>query len=260
MWLFWIALFVIFFLFLQSFYSFSSYEKFTNENTSSIVTFMNPHETQQMIRNDNDGYFQSFSIYDYMARGIQNRDDYETQIQKGLVEWNEKDKERLQKLTKQVDVSLQKIQKPYFSGIRASHIPWKFGFTKGKFYEDGLPHTRGKDIIMVSDTVLDKDDKDLKGTLLHEKVHLYQKLYPEEMDIYLQNNKMRRWRRREVDDRIRANPDTDEYIYKEMNGKEMKSVYEERPNGLEDVKTYPENEQSSEHPYERMAIEIEKEI
>jgi hypothetical protein len=40
----------------------------------------------------------------------------------------------------------------------------------------------------------------------------------------------------------------------------MKSVYEERPNGLENVKTYPENEQSSEHPCERMAIEIEKEI
>ncbi len=251
-----ITLFFIFFLFFFSFYTRQKYERFENQK----IQFLTPEQTKNMIQQDEDGYFQSFSIYDFMARNIKDKHDYLQQILPSIQDIPEKEKERLRKLTLQADSSLQKIHKPYFSGIRASKIPWKIGYTHGKSYEDGLPHTRGRDIIMISDIVLDKDDKDLIGTFIHEKVHLYQKMYPEEMDIYLQKNKMRRWRRREVEDRIRANPDTDEYIYKEMNGKEMKSVYGERPNGLEDVKTYPKDEQSSEHPYEKMAIEIEKEI
>ena len=60
-----------------------------------------------------------------------------------------------------------------------------------------------------------------------------------------------------MNDKIRANPDTDDYIYMNSKGEICKTVYNENPKDLEDTKTYPKNNQESEHPLENMAISLE---
>lgn len=54
-------------------------------------------------------------------------------------------------------------------------------------------------------------------------------------------------KKREEIDRIRANPDIDKWIYKNF-----KSVYVKNPKTIEDVKG------KNEHPFEKMAEQIEK--
>ena len=55
----------------------------------------------------------------------------------------------------------------------------------------------------------------------------------------------------------RANPDLDNWIYKDANNNIYKSYYNDMPSSIEDIKYYPVNNQRFEHPYEKMAIEIE---
>jgi len=59
---------------------------------------------------------------------------------------------------------------------------------------------------------------------------------------------------------IRANPDIDEYIYKNKNNQLMMCVYKDSPNTLFDVTFYPENNPNNEHPFEYMAYTLESEI
>lgn len=256
---FWIGCLVILgiiFLFYKSMRDTEQMEKFENQN----ITFMSQKDTDDFLQKDIDHYLSKFSIYDLQARGVKNTDEYLEKIKESVTDFTDQEKKRLRKLCLQIDQTMKSIQKPWFNGQKASHIPWVFGITYGDTYEGGLPHTRGKNVIMVSNKVLEKNNEDLKETLLHEKVHLYQKRNPEDMERYIQEKGMERWKRKEVGDRIRANPDTDDYIYKNKEGQVMKTVYKEELRNMDDVETYPENAQESEHPYEKMAIEIEKEI
>lgn len=235
-------------------------ENYENNNFGKIE-FLDESEVKELLKDDKDGYFASFTIYDWKVRDVKDVNEYLTKILKSnsINELKNNEKERLIKLINEADNKLKKIKYDWFDGNKAANIKWKIGYTKGKDYEDGLPHTRS-DVVMLGENTLKQNDKSLIGTLIHEKVHLYQKEYPEDLEKYKQQYGFVRIRRRDVDDRIRANPDTDEYIYRNSNGKEMKTVYKEGANGLEDTKTYPEDNQSSEHPNETMAIKIEKEL
>jgi hypothetical protein len=196
-------------------------------------------------------------MYDLEARSTKSIEDYMSKVEKSISEFSDSQKRRIEKLSQQADQRIQHIQKKWLNGNILKNMKWKFGLTVGGEYEGGLPHTRD-DYIMLSDSVLKNDDTYLIGTFIHEKVHLYQRKYPESVEKYKDEYGMRRWKRKDVNDRVRANPDTDEYIYKTKDGQEMMSVYNENPKGLEDVKTYPKEGQQNEHPHEKMAIQVEE--
>jgi hypothetical protein len=99
-----------------------------------------------------------------------------------------------------------------------------------------------------------RSSRNLFSTLVHEKVHLYQKKYPKHVELYLSEKGFERVRKREEKDRIRTNPDIDEWIYKKGN-RVYKYVYRSAyPTSIEDV------DGKYEHPHEDMAEEIEKVI
>ncbi len=230
-------------------------EKF--ENGKNKTQFLTKDELYNIFKEDKDNYFSSFTIYDWEVRNIYDKEQYLNKIKDSIKELNQEQKERLNKLTKKVDEKLKNIKLSWFNGLLASNINWIFGYTIGKNYEDGLPHTRN-DIIILGENTLKQTDSKLITTLVHEKVHLYQKFYPDDVEKYKEEKGYRRLRRRDENDRIRANPDIDNYIYVNKDGKELKTVYNEKATGLEDTKTYPYDTQSSEHPNEAMAIEVEK--
>jgi hypothetical protein len=75
-----------------------------------------------------------------------------------------------------------------------------------------------------------------------------------EINNYLKENGYTVSRRRDSEILIRANPDLDEYIYKDKDGKEMIYIYKSSmPQGINDV--IPND---NEHPFEKMAEQIEK--
>jgi hypothetical protein len=252
-----IGLIVMIGIFCLYFYSMRGNEKEDFENGKSNIHFMSKEETEKKLLNERDPYYQSFSIYDLEARGVKSLDEYLQKIKPTISDFSNSQIKRIQKLSSSANQRIQNLNKKWLNGKVLKEMTWKFGLTNGNGYEGGLPHTRD-DYIMLSDEVLKNDDKYLIGTLIHEKVHLYQRKYPDAVEKYKEENGIRRWKRKDVNDRIRANPDTDEYIYKTKNGEAMMSVYEKNPKGLEDVKTYPKEGQQNEHPHEKMAIEVEE--
>jgi hypothetical protein len=252
---------VIIYVFFNSLLGCSSCRKIEGfENEDKQIQFLTNDEIMKMMDEDKDGYFQSFSPYDYMARGVQDKESYLKKIQEGLYELDHDDKEKIRQTFYQIFQRLPKIKLSYFDGEKASLLPIKIGVIKDRKYEGGLPHTRGDNIIMMGNQTIQKDKDNFKKTMVHELVHLYQKRYPKENEEYQREKGYYRWRRKDVNDRIRANPDTDEFIYKNKKGEVMKTVYKENPKSMEDVVTYPKDTQSYEHPNEAMAIEIEENI
>ena len=84
-------------------------------------------------------------------------------------------------------------------------------------------------------------------------------MFPEDVKKYIDAKGFKKVRRVEKKDLIRANPDTDNYIYKNSLNEHLIGKYNsETPKNLLDALYSPTNEQSSEHPYEHMAIEVEK--
>ena len=99
--------------------------------------------------------------------------------------------------------------------------------------------------------------KNLINTLIHEKVHIYQKKFPEKMNNYISFYNFKKIKKRDEYDNIRANPDLDNYIYQDSDNNTYKAQYNKNVLSVEDIVYYPKNNQMYEHPFEKMAIEIE---
>jgi hypothetical protein len=132
-------------------------------------------------------------------------------------------------------------------------IPWVIAKTTTPAYEDGLPHTRA-DVIFLSSTTLHKKDTDLARTLLHEKVHLYQRKYPQETAQAIADAGYHRTDRRRTETPLaRANPDLDDWVYEDPAGVPMLTVYNSaKPSSIGDVTGSNDHE----HPYETMAYSL----
>jgi len=127
---------------------------------------------------------------------------------------------------------------------------WKFALI-GDVYEEGFPHTRA-DIIFISPKIINYNETDLTTILIHESIHIYQRYNKEEMNKYLRKKGYTVSRRRDSEKFIRANPDLDEYIYRDKNGEELLYLYKSSmPTGINDI--IPSK---NEHPFEIMAYEI----
>jgi hypothetical protein len=97
----------------------------------------------------------------------------------------------------------------------------------------------------------------LTDTLIHEKVHIYQKIYKDDVEKYLNEYNFKILKKRDESDNIRSNPDLNNFIYKDNNNNIYKATYENNPKSIEDIVYSPINNQSYEHPFEKMAIFIE---
>ena len=214
-------------------------ESFVN---SSNVIFKSKDEIQLFIINDKDDYIKNMSIYDLRARKVKSYDEYINIIITNILDLNNEQKEKLKRCSKNA------------SNFFNNGNEWKFALISS-VYEEGFPHTR-EDIIFLSPSVLNFDDKNLTKTLIHESIHIYQRYNKREIEEYMIKNGFEKIRRREKGGLIRSNPDLDEFIYKNKNGVEMVAYYNsEYPNGIGDIKI----SSHLEHPFEYMAYEMAEE-
>jgi hypothetical protein len=240
-----IILIFIFFL-INYFYSNNTYNNndydnnnYNNNYDNNNIKFMNKKDTQYFINNDEDNYIKNLSIYDLKARKVKTNDEYKKKVINNCLDFNELDKNKI--------ILCSNKAKKFFN----NNIPWKFALINN-IYEEGMPHTR-KDIIFLSPNVINSNNDDLTKILIHESVHIYQRYNKNIIKKYLEDNKYSISRKRDNIHLIRANPDLDEYIYKDEKGNELIAYYNnENPVGLNDItiKNY-----SYEHPFEKMAYE-----
>ena len=218
------------------------------------ITFLSTSQLLSLLRNDTDHYYKTFTTYDLRARNVNTVDEYIKRVCLHFLSHSENYRKKLDKIQEKIeryigviDELFSTFSKPWFNGKRAAKIPWKIAYLPTrKVYESGLPHTRGKNVIVLTSS------RNLFSTLVHEKVHLYQKKYPKDVELYLSEKGFEKVRKREERDRIRANPDIDEWIYKKGT-RVYKYVYTSAsPKTIEDV------DGKYEHPREEMAEEIEK--
>ena len=228
-----------------------------NLNYDSNIIFLDKNDLYNILINDNDNYYKSFYSKDFYVRKIKNIEEYLDYIKKSISSINSIEKNKITKCINNANKKLKYINKSWFNGEKCIKLPWKIGMVTGKLYENGLPHTRDDIIIISKEDINLYTEKKLTKTLIHEKIHIYQKMYPNDINIYLNINNLKKYKKKTENDNIRANPDLDSWIYIDNNNNVYKAVYNKNPQSVEDIEYFPYNSQSSEHPFEKMAIEIE---
>ena len=145
-------------------------------------------------------------------------------------------------------------------------IEWKFIFLNSKYFiENNFPHTH-TDMIFLPSTFFDYSQKQRVNTLIHEKIHVYQRLFPipyhkllfKIFDLrihsYLPNH--------EKFSMVRQNPDNNLLIYKDCNEYTL-PILSQQPTSLNYVSftRFNSNEKTTkfsklpfnEHPNETLA-------
>lgn len=227
----------------------------TKENFNQNIIFLDSDLLFNILKRDEDNYYKSFYEIDYKVRNIKNIEEYINHIKKSAISFNDYEKNKIKKCINNADIFFENLNYEWIDGKKMNKIPWKIGLIEGKLYENGLPHTRSDIIIISKDSINSYSYKKLTNTLIHEKVHVYQKIYKDDVLKYLNN--FIKIKRRDINDNIRSNPDLDGWVYKDLDNNIYKAVYNKNPSSIEDITYYPINKQSYEHPYEKMAIFIE---
>ena len=230
------------------------------------ITFLTAKQTAKFLMADPDNYVHNFNVWDLIARHVSTEVDYRRQSAMAAIDFTENQKNRLIKAARKADdffasyKSSQCVQTSDYINISGKDIvaiPWVFALTDGNDYENGMPHTRAN-VIFLSNEV-DETLANLTKTLVHEKVHLYQRLFPNQCVAYLNNKGFMQWKLRQGVPRIRSNPDLDPWIYIDTHtDKPLMALYaSDKPKNISDI-VNPFHNIHYEHPYELMAYTIEK--
>jgi hypothetical protein len=222
------------------------------------IQFLTKIETITCLKNDSDNYFKNFSKCDKQARSINNIDEY---INKIIVN----------------DFTLKQKLKIYICILKANNFfktffkinnynldnktllndKWNIALTSHRTYENGFPHTRNN-IIFLSDECINKNYDKLTSILIHEKIHVDQKLHKYKYnDIIINNMKLQKSTLKRKNLNCRSNPDVDDIIYVD----EKKNItYLAQYNNCDEINNVSvyNNDVKFEHPYEEIAYNIEK--
>jgi hypothetical protein len=206
------------------------------------------------LTNCGDEYFRKFRDLDWKVRGVKNLDEYITNIEKSVLLPTLEQKQKILNSIELCNKYLDSISLQYFNGEKYNKIVrWRIVLIDGKAYEGGLPHTRGNVIVLPVNII---NSGHLVTTLIHERIHVLQRLYPIIGKKFIELNNYTKYKHL-IDTRARINPDIDNYIYKDKNGRVNIAEYKKGAKSIHDVLYRPiPNDQRSEHPYENMAITI----
>ena len=224
------------------------------------VTFLDRSELVSLLTEDADHYYDTFNKTDLKLRKSNTIDEYKKTIVGSCCEGEEENKEKIINCIEKVNKRLETKRNENIDGVSLDKwldTPWKIGFVCDKKYENGLPHTRGNVIVLNNKHVLQRNIPELCRLLIHEKTHVYQKMYKSDFTQALKND-YEISERKDENDNIPANPDVDEYIYrKKGDGTVLKPEYKRNPKQFRDI-LYPNNDHTLEHPNETVAYSVEK--
>jgi hypothetical protein len=210
-------------------------------------------------------YFDKMSRLDLIARKSVSSEDYKKKYYNSLIAFNNADKSKLERCIKNIDHKIRKYKNVYA-------IDWKFAKVSNDI-ELGYPHTL-EDTIVLSPKFLETPEDQMMITLLHEKMHIYQRKYPLETEELILN--VLEYKIKSVNSNIlelsRNNPDInnlnygkDDYVILQIyNSFSPKDISDSRLVKVTDknIQDYTPDKQDEnmqhmhvqyEHPYEIMA-------
>lgn len=229
---------------------------------ASNYHFRDRQDVASFLFTDWDGYVKSMSPYDLHARGVAMKHQYRTRSANAAMDFTPAMQLRMTRACAMVDAELMNNQRLRHACMSygmdpdtMAGIAWKLALTNGTAYEEGLPHTR-EDTIFVSTEFFDENSiQENSRTLLHEKVHLYQRLYREACTRQLFALGFTVHKLRKQVEMIRCNPDLDGIIYRDPKGKVLACFYRNKaPRSIRDV-VYMSS-CKTEHPFEKIAYEL----
>lgn len=217
------------------------------------IKFYNRAETIQFLGEDRDAYMLELTDLDLRARRSISYENYRQKAMASAVNFTEKEKQMMERAVEKANRFFANLENIYIDKEKMKGIPWKFAMTQGKEYENGLPHTR-EDTIFLTPSILRMPEDELVRTLIHEKVHVFQRAYRSWFQEKLAEMGYIQWRRRTGYPRIRSNPDVDEFIYIHPTKEIMVMVY--RTGQPESIQDAISPNSLHEHPNEEVAYTI----
>lgn len=210
----------------------------------------------------NSKYFNDLNKINLKVRGCDNLEDCKKIYLENLTDFTEEEKEKLTNLIEHANDITEKFN-------RFHSVPWRLAKTSSKI-ENGFPHTIGR-IIYISDEFLNKSRKYKLQTIIHEKLHLFQRIYPQETQRLYEDLEFIKIKK--INDPLRRhNPDLDDYDYEYRGVRVYNKFKNENPDSLSDGNTvylpYTKNivnkmitkNYNNEHPNEIFAHLISKQI
>ena len=218
----------------------------------SHVTILEPFEARDFIQNDVDKYARNMTKADIRARRVFTLEQYISASAANAmnVALSQADKDRVAADCASADAYLTRrgIRSWAINAQKLARIPWVIAFTSASpppcspitdvkniplpTYEDGLPHTRGwgpnaankPSVIFLPTAFLVWNQYVRVETLIHEKIHVYQRFYPQDIAFIMSqpfnDRGQTRWfaeiqkrKDRPEDSNVRSNPDVDEWMY-----------------------------------------------
>lgn len=209
-------------------------------------------ETTTFLQSDEDGYIRSLTQADLHARNAHTHEEYIRNCSSSSHDASHDELKTIYTSIAQVDRFLRSNPNIPISCAKLNAIPWKIAITQGRKYENGYPHTR-MDVILIDESSI--NDPDFVATLLHEKVHIYQRKYSEDVYEWLAKTGYKRSVLRSSYPLARANPDLDQWVYIDpTTKKEMVALYNSaKPKSISDVQLV---NYAFEHPFEYLAYQI----
>lgn len=210
-----------------------------------FVRFVSRKDLASFIMTDHDGYIKTLNKQDLRDRGCKTQSEYKSKYINNIIEFTLLQKERIKKYVYQASEFLRTVRSPYISNYHMMKIPWAFARTT-MLLEHGYPHTR-QGVIFLPENSLDRPDINIVGTLVHEQIHVYQKMYRNRFVHSLLHNGYKIIGRMS-DTTRRSNPDIDDRIYRHPSGRIM--MWKRDSKDWKDI--------LYEHPNELIAYEVEQ--
>lgn len=154
---------------------------------------------ERIYKTINDSYyFDKMTELDLKAREAISNEAYKELYKKAVISFTPSENKELLNLTSKADALLEEFPRLY-------NIPWRFAKLDG-LVENGFPHTIGDTIFLAVIPSVQ--------TLIHEKIHVYQRMYPLETSILITDI----WGFKIKDKQehikgIRNNPDLNSFVY-----------------------------------------------
>ena len=233
-------------------------------NIRSNINFLTKNQTQNFFIADTDHYNESLTKFDLIALKTKSKSSYLQTILNSADNFTNKEKKRLESAAKKADLFFENFLEitneftPYFDNIKCKKLEWNFAKTLNHIYQEGLPHTRQNLIFLTDDIINKTNDNILIMILIHEKVHIYERTYPQDVQKifhlfgYTPYNQLSNY------SMARSNPDVDRIVYKDNKGNLTYAKYKSStPNSLFDVIFPIPYSAESEHPNEYLAYYID---
>jgi hypothetical protein len=170
-------------------------------------------------------YFNNMNTYDLQVRKSNNKNEYLKRYQLGYEPFTMEQKKKLLHIVSIINNNINKY-------TNFKNIKWTF-VKIDTHLENSFPHTI-ENVIILSNNFFNGSIESQINTIIHEKVHIYQRMYPEYINILYT-----KWGFRKTDINInnnRNNPDL-KYNYS-YNNNLLIQLYNNDPYELYDSNTY----------------------